>query len=145
MKKFWTIILAVGLVMAIVMPAAAADVKFSGSYYARGWAVSNPTMLDKGDTSNPGSYKGSTSFYDQRLRVSTEVKVVEGLRLTTKFDAMERKWGKARTTYDATGANYSTVEQENISFEEVSVEFLTPIGQFRVGSWTGDPLGTPFF
>ncbi len=37
MKKFWIVLIALGLVAAFSISASAADVKFSGSYYVEGW------------------------------------------------------------------------------------------------------------
>ena len=44
MKKFWIVLLALGLVAGFAMSASAADVKFSGSYYLLGFYADNPTM-----------------------------------------------------------------------------------------------------
>jgi len=88
MKKFWVILLSLGLLMAFAMPAAAVDVKFSGSYYAQGWYVDNPSMLDKSapaDTATTTSWannskRSANAFYSQQFRLTTEFQVVEGLK-----------------------------------------------------------------
>jgi hypothetical protein len=97
MKKFWIVLIALGLVAAFSMSASAADVKFSGSYYIEGWYDSNHSLLDKGDNTLPYiTNRGDQALYHQRLRIGTEFKVAEGLTLTTRFDAMERNWGDRR-------------------------------------------------
>ena len=47
--------------------------------------------VTKDDYDNP-----STAFFYQRLRVGTDFIVSPGLKLVTRFDAMERIWGGAR-------------------------------------------------
>ncbi len=48
MKRFWLVLLSLGLVMAFSVSAFAVDVKFSGSYYAAGMYL-DKTKLTKGD------------------------------------------------------------------------------------------------
>jgi len=67
MKKFLVVLLALGLIVAFSAPAAAADVKFSGSYYVSGYNMSNTLMLEE-----TGS---SSAFYGQRLRIHTVFQV----------------------------------------------------------------------
>ena len=72
-------------------PIWAADVKFSGEFYAAGMYL-DETTFRKDATGYP-----STAFYFQRLRVKTDFIIAPGLSLTTRFDAMERIWGGARS------------------------------------------------
>ncbi len=95
MRKFWIVLIALGLIAAFSMPASAADVKFSGSYYVQGWYSHNHSLIDQDDPSTVGQ-RGATSLFHQRLRVETQFKVAEGLFLTTRFDALERNWGDRR-------------------------------------------------
>jgi len=167
MKKFWVILLSLGLLMAFAMPAAAVDVKFSGSYYAMGWYVDNPSMLDKSapvDTATTSSWannsrRSSYAFYSQQFRLTTEFQVVEGLKLVTRIDALEKKWGdqswaggtgetQSRTNTWAGGAGAATKIQENIEFERAYLDFNVPFGKFQVGymqflTWGTDFLNTP--
>lgn len=114
MRKFWIVLIALGLIAAFSMPASAADVKFSGSYYVQGWYSHNNSLLDQDDTSTV-SGRGAASLFHQRLRVETQFKVAEGLFLTTRFDALERNWGDRRERNSnlypyATPATAATVE-----------------------------------
>ena len=164
MKKFWIVLIALGLVAAFSMSASAADVKFSGSYYVEGWYDDNHSLLDKGDTSTIGN-RGPIALYHQRLRVQTEFKVAEGLMLTTRFDALERNWGDRReraTTVGNTTAsvetasrNYTSVvantnatiqvqEQGNIEFERAYITANLPFGQLIVGYSEDIAWGTDF-
>ncbi|MDD5168424.1 MAG: hypothetical protein PHN75_06375 [Syntrophales bacterium] len=171
MKKFLVLALALGLCMAFAMPAAAADVKFSGSYYIQGTYADNPSLLNKNTSSSVGtgatggdptwgvnSYnsndprnnRGAYSAYVQRLRLETEIKVVEGLSLKTRIDAIEKQWGDQTWTSAADAYNrYSTgggkaFAQENMEWEEVFMDFKTAIGQFQVGYQPMTNFGTSF-
>ncbi|MDD5167781.1 MAG: hypothetical protein PHN75_03110 [Syntrophales bacterium] len=170
MKKILVVMLALGIFMAFALPAAASDVKFSGSYYIQGSYVDNPSLLDPKTQSsvgtgatgsdpswgrnsyNSGDYRnnrGAYSGYVQRLRMETELKIVEGLSLKTRFDALEKQWGGtswgAGDTFSrpSTGSSAALV-QENIEFEEVFADFKTGIGQFAVGYQPMTNFGTNF-
>ncbi len=91
MKRKLLVLLALGLVMAFSSSVFAADVKFSGSFYAAGM-YQDQNRVHKRRPGYP-----STAFYYQRLRVRAEFVVSPGLSLITRFDAMERVWGAPRT------------------------------------------------
>ncbi len=166
MKKLWIGLLSVALLMAFTMPAAAVDVKFSGSYYVEGVYRHNASGIDQEDTGNwanagtanatPYQTGGARSLYFQRLRVQTEFKVVEGLKLVTRFDAMEKRWGDKTWTqasafypYDndnrLSSGNAGSRVQENIEFSRVYMDFNTAIGRFLVGYQEFGAFGTVFF
>jgi hypothetical protein len=142
MKRFWLVLLSLGLIMAFSASAFAIDVKFSGSFYAAGM-YQDKTSLAK----NAGSDNVSTAFYYQRLRVQTDFIVSPGLKLVTRFDAMERAWGGARstpgTTLDSQSAG-TRAENENIAFDWAYVEYTSPIGMFMVGYQDDGAWGTVF-
>jgi hypothetical protein len=106
------------------------------------------------------------AFFDQRLRIQTELQIADGLTLTTRFDAVEKKWGDSTGgtgTYNNVGlgpgpafggvaggdsegryVTASSLQQENIEFERVYLTFKTPIGLWMVGyqnftAWGPDP------
>jgi len=143
MRKFCLILLSIGLIMAFSMPAAAADVKFDGSYVAQGTYDHNRRLADP--------EAGSLSSIWQRARIGTTFKVAEGLTFTTRFDAMEKVWGAPRGSYgtptvSATGTytNNDTTDSENIRFENAFVTFAVPIGTFQVGYMNRGAWGTVF-
>jgi len=165
MKKLLVVLLSLGLLASFSFPAFAVDVKFSGEYRIRGWYDNNPSMLDK-NVAISGVKQSSVAFFDQRLRVQTELQITEGLTLTTRFDALEKKWGDTTAgtgTYNNAGlgagpafggvaggdsegrsVTASSLQQENIEFERVYLTFRTPIGLWMVGyqnftSWGPDP------
>jgi len=170
MKKFWIVLLSMGLLAAFSIPAFAIDVKFSGEYRVRGWYDNNPSGLEKNAATEGTALlkaanrpERSASFYDQRLRMQTDFVVAEGLTLTTRFDALEKKWGDvtygagrlAATGYAApTGADSagrvvtaSAKEQENFEFERAYVTFKSAIGLWMVGyqmflNWGPDPANS---
>ena len=127
MKKFLVILLALALVVAFSMPAGAVDVKFKGSYYVTGYYVDNMSL---------GKDKACDQMYGQRFRLSTIFKVAEGLKFTTRFDAMERYWdGKLGAT---------AKEENNLRWERAYVTFAVPFGKFDVGYQTNGNWGTAF-
>jgi len=139
MKRFWLVLLSLGLVLAFSASAMAVDVKFSGSFYAAG------IYLDK--TSLVKDNNISTAFYHQRLRVETDFIVSPGLKLVTRFDAMERIWGGARSDVGTTADSQSAgtrAENQNIAFEWAYVEYASPIGIFQAGYNSDNTWGTVF-
>ena len=117
MRKFWLLLLSIALIMAFAMPAAAVDVKFSGNYYAQGWYVDNPSVLDKSAPSTDPSWannsrRSANAFYSQRFRLTTEFQVVEGLKLVTRLDALEKRWGD-QSWAGATGETMSRMQADS--------------------------------
>ncbi len=166
MKRFWLILLSLGLVMAFSASAFAVDVKVSGEFYVGGLYLDKTNVIgqsstvtnpDKTTTTiNPGP---STAFFYQRLRVGTDFIVSPGLKLVTRFDALERIWGGARsasasgTLSPVSGAGYSplaidssgtTAENENIAFDLAYIDYVSPIGTFDVGYMMTSTTGTVF-
>jgi hypothetical protein len=174
MKRFWLVLLSLGLVMAFSASAFAVDVKFSGSYYVVGMyldqtslikgseymVTGNPAFIAStppGLTNMPYLYPGtpnrdnqSTAFFYQRLRIGTDFIVSPGLKLVTRFDALDRVWGSARSTagaYSQADSSYSIAtraEQENIAFNLAYVEYASPIGLFQVGYIHDNAWGLTF-
>jgi hypothetical protein len=145
MKRFWLVLLSLGLVLAFSASAMAVDVKFSGSFEAAGIYLDKTTLMKNQATDSDVS----TAFYYQRLRLETDFIVSPGLKLVTRFNALERIWGGARSTVplDTTqdSQNIGTrAENENIAFTLGYVEYLSPIGLFQVGYIHDNVWGTAF-
>ncbi len=130
MKKLWLVLLSLGLLMAFSVSASAADVKFSGEYYAAGLYMNHVNLQDPALT-----YSRSTAFFYQRLRLGTDFVVSPCLRLVTRFDAMERVWEPDTSAnyapLSATGADNG--DARNLDFDIVYVDYTSPIGKFQVG------------
>jgi len=141
MKKFGLILLSLGLVMLFSVSAFAVDVKVSAEYYAAGMYLNKTTAVDNDSTSNP-----STAFFYQRLRVGTDFVVSPSLKLVTRFDAMERIWGGARSSVGTDDAQSAATraENENIAFDLAYIDYVSPIGLFRVGYQPDYEWGTVF-
>jgi hypothetical protein len=148
MKRFWLLLLSVGLIMAFSASADALDVKFSGEFYAAGMYL-DKTTLTKGTASDGPS----TAFYFQRLRVQTDFIITPGLMLITRFDAMERAWGASRSTPSSTQdiingyfpvSAGTTAENENIAFDYLYLLYHSPIGSFDIGTQRNGFWGTVF-
>ena len=152
MKRFWLILLSMGLIMAFSASAFAVDVKVSGEFDVGGVYLNKTTL-----NSSRASYDGgtsydrtnpSTAFFYQKLQVGTEVIVSPSLKLATRFNAMERIWGGARSapgTDNASGTSSGTrAENENIAFDLAYVDYISPIGEFKVGYQPDLVFGTFF-
>jgi hypothetical protein len=149
MRKFWIVLLSFALIMAFTFPAAAADVKFSGTYFVQGTYDHNRLLKDVA-----GEDSSSIASIWQRARIGTTFQVAEGLSFTTRFDAMEKAWGAPRSnftsTYNAgppisvTTTTGDAPDSENIKFEHAFVTFKTAIGQFDVGYQAQSRFGTVF-
>jgi len=135
MKKLFVILLALGLMMAFSMPAAATDMKISGSYYVQGFYDDNHNLVG---SSWEGS-SASSAWYGQRLRVNGNFQVADGLKLVTRFDAMEKVWGQ--DVFPNSGA---TRESVDLSWERAYVQFATQYGNVYVGYMSGGAWGTVF-
>ena len=142
MKRFWLVLLSLGLVLAFSASAMAVDVKFSGSFYAAGMYQDNITFQTVGSQANI-----STAFYYQRLRLQTDFIVSPGLKLVTRFDAMDRIWGGYRggSVNDGSYEDYKrTSEGQNIAFDWAHIAYTSPIGLFEVGYMEDNGWGTVF-
>jgi hypothetical protein len=126
MKRFWLVLLSLGLVMAFSASVFAADVKFRSDGSAQG---------------------PSTALYYQRLRVNMEFIATPALKMITRFDAMERIWGGARSVpgVAADTDSYGTrAENQNIAFDYAYVQYASPIGLWSVGIMSDGAWGTTF-
>jgi hypothetical protein len=159
MKRFWLILLSLGLVMTFSASAFAVDVKFSGEFYVAGLYLNKISLDDNyswkiGNTTYTGN--PSTAFFYQRLRAETDFIVSPSLKLVTRFDALERIWGGARSVpwtggKDANGnindyfpSAGSRAENENIAFDWAYIDYQSPIGIFKVGYMEYGATGTVF-
>jgi len=143
MKRFWLVLLTLGLVMAFSTSVFAADVKFTGSYYVAGMYMDSTTLRGNGQD------KPSTAFYYQRMRIQAEFIATPALKLITRFDAMERMWGHVRSTVPLVTVNdvdsYGTrAENENIAFDYAYIWYASKIGLWQVGIMEDSVWGTVF-
>jgi len=152
MKKLLIGFLAVGLIMGFAMTAAAQpNIKASGQLYMQGWYADKPG-LTKADSTIAGSGLSRASIAN-RLRMQFEIQIQEGLKLTTRFDALERAWGEiaaantgvSPSTAPGVGTGgYRYIEQD-ISFERAYVTFNALYGVFDVGYKQSRVWGTCAF
>jgi hypothetical protein len=145
MKRFWLVLLSLGLVLAFSASAFAVDVKFSGSYYVGGLYMDKISLADS--INNAPDKGASSAFFYQRLRLKTEFVVSPGLSLITRADIMERVWGATRSatgTASDTASSGTRAENENIAFDQAYVQYATPIGVFLAGYLPFGDWGTIF-
>ncbi len=126
MKRFWLVLLSLGLVMAFSVSALAVDVKFSGEYYAQGMYLDKTDVLDASDGNDP-----STAFFFQRFRLGTDFIVSDCLKLVTRVDIMERTWEPdSAANY---GADAGGADARNVDWDIAYIDYTSPIGKFVVG------------
>ncbi|MEN6422742.1 MAG: hypothetical protein ABFD76_12440 [Smithella sp.] len=146
MKRFWLVLLSLGLVMAFSASALAVDVKVGAEYYAGGLYL-NRMDVSGGHYGSDDYYSPSTAFFFQRLRVGTDFIVSPSLKLVTRFDAMERIWGGARSDEDSNWVEDSAgtrMENENIAIDLAYVQYTSPMGTFTAGYQNDGTWGTVF-
>jgi hypothetical protein len=137
MKKFWIMMLSLGLIAASNMPATAADVKLGGSYFVAGYYESNRAVRENAP---------SMAYFGQRIRFEPAFKVAEGLDFNLRVDAMERVWGQYGIGAEANNPSSlrNPIAEQNIQFRHGWVTFLTKIGMFMVGYMADNAWGTDF-
>jgi hypothetical protein len=151
MKRFWLVLLSLGLIMAFSASAFAVDVKVSGEYDIAGVYL-NKIAVDNGFegwAGDVGSHNPSTAFYYQRLRIGTDFIVAPCLKLVTQFDAMDRIWGGPRGDASITSGNNGGTagtreESQNFVMNLAYIEYTSPIGLFKVGYQNDFVFGTVF-
>ena len=135
MKKLLVILFALALVFSFTAPVMATDVSFDGSFRVRGFIDSN-SMLQEGSS--------STAYYDQRFRLGTVFQVAEGLKVVTRFDALDGTWGNDLRSPAANIATGAINHDANIQFDKAYVEFVTSVGVVKAGFRSDGTWGTSF-
>jgi hypothetical protein len=116
MKKLLTIAVAVALSVAAAGQVQAAAPEMKGEFRARYW------YLDKYfQTLNPAA-DDKNEFVDQRLRLTVNWPVAEGVKVGTRFDVLEQFWG-GNDTFST--LNFFTADPQ-ISFDQVYAQFAFP-------------------
>jgi hypothetical protein len=150
MKRFWLILLSLGLVMAFSVSAFAVDVKVSGNFYIAGMYLNKTSLNDNTDQKDSPDANPSTAFFYQRLRVGTDFIVSPCLKLVTRFDALERIWGGTRYSepyeppISAVDSSETRSENENIAVDWAYINYVAPVGTFEVGIMNYGATGTIF-
>ena len=153
MKRFFAFLLAAGLVLAVCMPAAAVDVKFSGEWKMEGWYEANRSLGDVGGFgagfTADGRKWASLGFVNSGLLLTTQFKVAEGLSLTTRARILDKIWGDKMgssfqvsangTSPDTQNRPYATerFQRENIEFDQLYLDAVLGPGLLRVGYSSG--------
>jgi hypothetical protein len=147
MKRLLIGFLAVGLIMGFTMAASAQpNLKASGQLYMYGSYVDNLYQVNGSQTGTNSVNKAANAHSNiaNRLRMQFEVQIQEGLKLTTRFDALERVWGQ-QYVVSTTTAPYSATVENNISFERAYVTFNALYGVWDVGYQASVNWGTCAF
>ncbi len=142
MKRFWLVLLSLGLIMAFNASAFAVDVKFSGTYFAAGAYVDKLNVV-----TNQSHSDQSSALYFQKLQLTTDFIIAPGLSLVTRANIMERAWGATRSGASATldtGSSATRAENENIGFDYAYINYNSPIGIWMIGYQNDHIFGTTF-
>ncbi len=153
MKRFWLVLLALGLIAATATVSfAQVTVRFSGEFYAGGLYLDRIGVRDV-SINNPSAANNlndqSTAFYFQRLRLTSTFIVAPGLFFITRMDAMERAWGAQRSdvplasTLDTLSAG-TRAENENIAIDLAYLTYISPYGIISAGYQIDNVWGTVF-
>ncbi len=122
----------------LALPAMALEVDFSGNFEVEGILNSSENMHKDDKTSD---------FRQMRLRVKTDFIVSDDLKLTTRFDALEKVLSSKDSAFDNghndTGIDSDT-DDDNIDFDRAYLTWKSPIGLFQVGRMEGVTWGTKF-
>ncbi len=104
MKKLLVVLAA----LCIAAPAFAADnLELSGSFYLKGWDISNEEFKDNNDS----------SFFEQRLRIQSKLKANDNTYVILRTDLGEGVWGqdlKYRHEDGNNGANFKELEVDRV-------------------------------
>ncbi len=166
MKRFWLVLLSLGLIMAFSASAFAVDVKFSGDmewagvYLDKATVDSGFNVGGSGHSWQKSALNNSTAFYYERMRFGVDFIVAPCLKLVTQFDALDRIWGGARSgandswssnpgtlfggTANTGGTGGTRAESENFVVNVAYVEYTSPVGLFKVGYQKDFVWGTSF-
>jgi len=89
----------------------------------------------------------TTDYRQMRLRVKTDFSVTDKLKLTTRFDALEKVLSSRDSAFDDEyddPRTQSDADDENIDFDRAYLTYISPIGFFQVGRMKGVTWGTSF-
>lgn len=137
MKRLLIGLFAVGLIMAIGMPALAVDVKVTGKYEVTGYWESNRAMKSSDEVAQ--------KYYTSWFRIEPVFKVAEGLQLVTRFEGLERMVGRDGIGADITGTNSrNTKAEQDITMRRAYIVANMLGGRWDVGYQAGGMFGTDF-
>ncbi|MFZ5564040.1 MAG: hypothetical protein ACOZBW_08295 [Thermodesulfobacteriota bacterium] len=131
MKKITVLAVAACLAIALVAPAMAVTVDFSGYYRVRGFMNTNITLNDQTPESE--------AYYDNRFRLQSVFKANDAVSVTTRFDALDDDvWGD---TNNVAG----DINESAIDWDRVYMTLMTDVGMFMIGHQQAGVWGLDFF
>lgn len=156
MRKISIVALAVLLVAVFAVSSFAAETTFSGSYRVRSVWDENWEQTDSNINNLPGGAFApissfltpmiagpadyddvSTRYFDQRFQLNIEHTQSEFLKAGLLIDIYEDTWGQGRPGR----INNADGGLGNAEITAAWLEFITPIGQFKLGKWPGSDFG----
>jgi len=141
MKK--TFIVA-ALILALAVPAMAADLSVSGAMRVRGFYQDNPSLLNA--ASNAALAEDSRAWYDFRIRPIFTIKVNDNIKITTRVRIFNNElFGEVNTTVKAATAAAAAGKDDTASWDRGFVSIKTPWGMLDVGRMTGGTWANAIF
>jgi hypothetical protein len=136
MKKATTVVMAIGLVLAMIIPAMAeSTMDFDGYYRMRGYYFSDINLADDGETADE-----SQAFYDHRLRVNATFNANENVKVVTRMHAFNN------TVMGTNGTDNTKGDSDvNLTMRYCYGVFTTGIGQFKFGQMPSGEWGYGIF
>jgi len=128
MKKFWIALIAITVAFMLAVPAMATNVTFSGTYRVRGHWTGDSDLSDEDSFSdatwNPRR-NNDTAWYDMRFRMETVFEVSERLSINTRFDALDKAWGRPDDGF--------LVSDDNIDIDRIWMAIKSDWGMWDIG------------
>ena len=134
MKKFTIIAVALCVGFMLAVPAMALEIDSNGLMRVRGYS-------EKGYSLDENS-QSTSSWYDMRLRVNTNLRASDEVWVSTRFRAFNRTMGEAYTVSGTFGTAPTTAM---FQWERAWINVKTPVGLFRAGRMIGGAWGLSVF
>lgn len=139
MKKIILTMVMFCFIAGMTLPTMAMDIDFSGSSLEMEGILNSNTNMNKNDL--------TSDFRQMRLRINTTITVSDELKLTTRFDALEKLLSSNDSafveTMNDTGID-ADKDDDNIDFDRAYLTWKSPIGLFQIGRMEGITWGTSF-
>lgn len=132
------------LILALAVPAMAADLSVSGKMRVRGFYQDNPSLLNA--SSNAALAEDSRAWYDFRIRPEFKIKVNDNININTRVRLFNNeRFGQAATTVKASTAAAAAGLNDDASWDRGWAAIKTPYGMFEIGRMTGGLWGHDIF
>lgn len=136
MKKIVSTVAALGLVAGLATTASALDLSVSGSYQLIGASQSDGLGAGNGVALTGTTDNGSDAFYFHSFVMNPTLKINDNITMKADIRLADRDvWGldDAANTVGGTMTNAGNSTGRVIDVRQIYMEYMSPIGKFRVG------------